>query len=72
MARKLTFSLPEGIQTFSHLPALEGNEDLDFIGVNLYHGLPARMGPRGPEVLPALADAPRTTMDRPVTPEALR
>ncbi len=70
-ARRLTFALPQGPGTFSHTLALDGNEKLDFIGVNLYHGAPARMGDSGPEAVPFPAGFPRTAMGWPVTPEAL-
>lgn len=70
-ARQLTFALPEGVRTFSHVPALEDNDKLDFIGVNLYHGTAARMGESGPEAVPFPAGFPRTAMGWPVTPEAL-
>ena len=70
-ARQLTFALPQGPGTFSHALALDGNQKLDFIGVNLYHGAPARMGDKGPEEVPFPADFPRTAMGWPVTPEAL-
>lgn len=70
-ARQLTFDLPEGARTFSHALALDGNRHLDFIGLNLYHGAPARMGEHGPETVPFPVGFPRTAMDWPVTPEAL-
>lgn len=70
-ARQLTFALPEGPRTFSHALALEGNDKLDFIGLNLYHGAPARMGGNGPETVPLPTGFPRTAMGWPVTPEAL-
>lgn len=71
-ARRLTFELPEGVRSFSHTLALDGNADkLDFLGINLYHGTPARMGPNGPEAVPFPAGYPRTAMDWPITPQAL-
>lgn len=70
-ARRLTFALPEGVRTYSHTLALEDNGALDFIGLNLYHGAPARMGKDGPEAVPFPPGVPRTAMDWPVTPEAL-
>lgn len=71
-ARQLTFSLPRGVRTFSHALALDSLADsLDFIGVNLYHGAPARMGKSGPEPVPFSAGFPHTAIDWPVTPEAL-
>ena len=70
-ARHLTFALPEGPRTFSHTLALDGNNHLDFIGLNLYHGVPACMGEHGPEAVPFPTGFPRTAMDWPVTPEAL-
>lgn len=70
-ARQLTFALPQGVRSFSHTLALEDNRKLDFIGVNLYHGVPAQMGKYGPEAVPFPAGFPRTAMGWPVTPEAL-
>lgn len=71
-ARRLTFGLPEGVRSFSHTLALDGMADtLDFLGINLYHGIPARMGPDGPEAVPFPAGYPRTAMDWPITPQAL-
>ncbi len=69
--RQLTFALPQGPGTFSHALALDGNQKLDFIGVNLYHGAPARMGENGPEAVDFPAGFPRTAMGWPITPEAL-
>ncbi len=70
-ARQLTFALPQGVRSFSHTLALEDNRKLDFIGVNLYHGVPAQMGKYGPEAVPFPTGFPRTAMGWPVTPEAL-
>ena len=70
-ARQLTFALPQGVRSFSHTLALEDTRKLDFIGVNLYHGVPAQMGKHGPEAVPFPTGFPRTAMGWPVTPEAL-
>ena len=70
-ARQLTFAQPQGVRSFSHTLALEDNRKLDFIGVNLYYGVPAQMGKDGPEAVPFPAGSPRTAMGWPVTPEAL-
>ena len=71
-ARERTFACPEGVYSFSHALALDGlTGALDFVGLNLYHGIPVRMGSRGPEVLSHPVGGPRTAMDWPVTPEAL-
>lgn len=70
-ARQLTFDMPEGAASFSHTLALEHNRHLDFIGLNLYHGAPARMGENGPEAVPFPTGFPRTAMGWPVTEEAL-
>lgn len=71
-ARRMTFDLPDGPRTFSHALALEGLTDtLDFIGLNIYHGSPARMGVDGPEAVPLKRDIRRTAMGWPVTPKAL-
>ena len=71
-ARRLTFVLPEGVRSFSHTLALDDTVDtLDFLGINLYNGIPARMGADGPEEVPFPTGCPRTAMDWPVTPQAL-
>lgn len=71
-SRQLTFSLLQGIHTFSHFLVLEDMTDsLDFIGLNLYHGTPARMGENGPEAVYFPVGFPRTAIDWPVTPDAL-
>lgn len=70
-ARQLTFALPQGVRSFTHTLALEDTRKLDFIGVNLYHGVPAQMGKHGPEAVPFPTGFPRTAMGWPVTPEAL-
>lgn len=70
-ARQLTFDMPEGAASFSHTLALEHNRHLDFIGLNLYHGAPARMGENGPEAVPFPTGFPRTAMGWPVAEEAL-
>lgn len=71
-ARRMTFEQSEGVRSFSHTLALDGNADnLDFLGINLYHGTPARMGPNGLEAVPFPAGYPRTAMDWPITPQAL-
>ncbi len=70
-ARQLTFALPQGVRSFSHTLALEDTRKPDFIGVNLYHGVPAQMGKHGPEAVPFPTGFPRTAMGWPVTPEAL-
>lgn len=70
-ARQLTFSLPQGVRTFSHALALDEMDKLDFVGLNHYHGIPARMGPQGPEPVPFPVGGPRTAIGWPITPEAL-
>lgn len=71
-ARMLMFALPQGVRTFSHTLALDGMaEHLDFIGINLYHGVAARMGAHGPEAVPYPVGGPRTAIGWPITPEAL-
>ena len=69
--RQLTFSLPQGVRTFSHAPALDEMDKLDFVGLNHYHGIPARMGPQGPEPVPFPVGGPSTAIGWPITPEAL-
>lgn len=70
-ARQLTFSLPQGVRTFSHALALDEMDKLDFVGLNHYHGIPARMGPQGPEPVPFPVGGPSTAIGWPITPEAL-
>lgn len=70
-ARQLTFSLPQGVHTFSHALALDEMDKLDFVGLNHYHGIPARMGPQGPEPVPFPVGGPSTAIGWPITPEAL-
>ena len=71
-AREMTFACPQGARSFSHTPALDALADkLDFIGLNIYHGVPVRMGDGGPEAVPFPAGCPRTAMDWPVTPLSL-
>ncbi len=71
-ARQLTFGLPEGIRSFAHALALDENiGKMDFLGINLYHGIPARMGPDGPEAVSFSVGCPRTAMDWPITPQAM-
>lgn len=69
--RQLTFSLPQGVRTFSHALALDEMDKLDFVGLNHYHGIPARMGPQGPEPVPFSVGGPSTAIGWPITPEAL-
>lgn len=44
---------------------------VDFCGLNIYHSHRTRAGAAGPEYVPWEEDRPRTTMNWPVTPEAL-
>ncbi|MEM1028533.1 MAG: family 1 glycosylhydrolase, partial [Planctomycetota bacterium] len=73
----------DGLRLFDeHLPACVRDADadlevihqpLDFYGVNIYRGQPVSVGPEGEPVVEQLpGDFPRTLIDWPVTPEALR
>lgn len=46
-------------------------QDLDFIGLNIYHSRLIRAGRNGPEIVPWPAGHPHTLMNWPVTPQAL-
>ena len=71
-ARMLTFYLYDGPHSFSHSLILDGLTDtMDFIGLNIYQGMPVRMGENGPEVAPFPAGYPHTAIGWPVTPECL-
>ena len=71
-ARQMTFSCPKGAYSFAHTLALDGITDtLDFIGLNIYHGAPVRMGKAGPERVAFPAGYPRTAMDWPVSPKVM-
>ena len=76
-ARREMFAAPEGFRGFSHRHLLDplcledGPGKPDFIGLNIYHGTPVRMGEQGPETVPCSPGSPRTAFDWPVTPEAL-
>jgi beta-glucosidase len=49
------------------------HQPVDFYGVNIYQGAPVRAGDDGkPETVEFPGDHPRTLIDWPVTPEALR
>lgn len=48
------------------------NQKQDFLGLNIYHGIPTRMNPAGiPEEAPRLPGYPRTGFGWPVEPESL-
>lgn len=71
-ARQLTFSTARGPYAFSHALALDylcGKED--FIGLNIYNGIAARMGEHGPEMVSYPVGGPRTAIGWTVTPESL-
>lgn len=71
-ARQLTFYLYDGPYSFSHPLILDGLTDtMDYIGLNIYQGMPVRMGAKGPEVVPFPAGYPHTAIGWPVTPECL-
>ena len=77
-ARELSFAVHDGPRSFSHTlfldPLCRGDYRRgkpDFIGFNLYHGAPARMGANGPVPAPLSDGTPRTAMGWPVTPEAM-
>lgn len=46
-------------------------QPVDFCGLNIYHSHRVRAGTAGPEIIPWEEGRPRTTMNWPVTPEAL-
>ena len=71
-ARQLMFAKPMGPGSFLFGMILDGMADkLDFIGLNIYHGMAARMGPDGPLPVDFPTGFPRTAMDWPITPEAM-
>ena len=77
-ARELSFAVHDGPRSFSHTlfldPLCRGDYRRgkpDFIGLNLYHGTPARMGVNGPMPAPLSDGMPCTAMGWPVTPEAM-
>ena len=71
-ARQRTFDNARGVGAFLFGMILDGLTDkLDFIGLNIYHGSPVRMGERGPEPAGFPDGYPQTAMGWPVAPQAL-